>query len=890
MINRNFFFLGPIAVGAALSVQAATDATWIGPSPWNMDGSWSYNAPPTTFPNAADAKARFTGNAQGDVDLGQSITIGHLIATDGTYTIGVSANSCTLSTLLTENATIEISGSAALTFDNAASQFFFNSPVVFTNTSGTVFTLSTTDLEIDNGNTPLTISSGEFAFTNGAFVDASSDISVASGGILTFNSDNQSNLTSFSGSGRINLEQSTIFVSGSNSFSFSGSLTSGNMGVLQNVSTMTLLGDNSGFTGAFENGGTITVSSAVNLGSGSVAMSGGTFSTIGSVPFSLSNPFSLMLGGGIFAIGTGAALTLTSPVTETFPGLSLTVEAPGILTLSAANTYTGATNVMGGRLNVTGSITSDTTVRGPGGFSTTTGTFGGTGVVQAITSVGGIVAPGTSTASSGIGTLTATSLTLDSNSTTLIPITPSSASQLSISGTAMLAGQVQVVANSGHYPKSGSFTILTAGSITGAYNPVVTGSPGFRFSLQSGSVILHYEYIGISTMGLTGSTLAYAKYLNRTAPYTASLQALIQLSGSALKNGINSASPSRNALTTFAIENTVFALSEMVSGHLIDQRFNRTHGSATPSVASLFKNAQEGTALTASVSDRYMKSERCNTATFWMGGLGEFAHQKSQDDNPAFNLISEGVIAGLDSFRIQNNIAGVSGGYAHSRLIQDNDSGHAKINTYFANVYDTCYTDEGSYLELAFWGVYNQVRNYRHISFPGFDATARSSFHCWQVVPHLGLGYHHKFCGWELEPFAQFDCAIAWQRSFSENGAGIFSVRQKAQTSEFLRSEGGIRLYQSRECGCWAWMVMEKLSYVNRKTFGTGQVSASIVGSSSFFSVESFRDVQNLGSAGIEFLMRFGNRTPVTLSLSYNGEMGSKYFSHEGLIRLQKDF
>jgi hypothetical protein len=111
-----------------------------------------------------------------------------------------------------------------------------------------------------------------------------------------------------------------------------------------------------------------------------------------------------------------------------------------------------------------------------------------------------------------------------------------------------------------------------------------------------------------------------------------------------------------------------------------------------------------------------------------------------------------------------------------------------------------------------------------------------------------------------------------------------------SRNSQFLRSEGGLRLYKIKQLYWGAWMGMVRGSFINKKAFGTGSVSAAIVGTNALFSVETFRDTQNLGSIGLESLWRWGQRKPVTLSLSYNGEFGSQFWSQEGMVRLMKDF
>jgi autotransporter-associated beta strand protein len=107
--------------------------------------------------------------------------------------------------------------------------------------------------------------------------------------------------------------------------------------------------------------------------------------------------------GGLTGIGivtnsstVPAALTVTASGTDTFAGtlqdgavnekLALTVNGTGILALIGTSTYSGSTTVMGGTLEVDGSIASDVTLSG--------GTLSGDGTVGTVAGTGGGVAPG----------------------------------------------------------------------------------------------------------------------------------------------------------------------------------------------------------------------------------------------------------------------------------------------------------------------------------------------------------------------------------------------------------------------------------------------------------------------------------------------------------------
>jgi len=109
----------------------------------------------------------------------------------------------------------------------------------------------------------------------------------------------------------------------------------------------------------------------------------------------------------------------------------------GILNLNGTNTYSGATHVDGGKLNIVGNVIGDVVVA-------STGTFYGNGTV------------GGSLTSSG---------TLQS-----VINTGGSASQVAVTGVASLAGTLDISLHSN--AQTGTYTILTSPSITGTFNAV----------------------------------------------------------------------------------------------------------------------------------------------------------------------------------------------------------------------------------------------------------------------------------------------------------------------------------------------------------------------------------------------------------------------------------
>ena len=151
----------------------------------------------------------------------------------------------------------------------------------------------------------------------------------------------------------------------------------------------------------------------------------------------------------------------------------------GVTTLTANNTYTGATTVNGGVLIVNGSIASSSlTTVNSGAALLGSGTVGAT-----VIKTGGFLVPGPVGTP---GTMTvAGDLAFQSGALFVVQVNPATASNTAVSGTASLAGNVGAIFAPGSYIVR-SYTTLTSGGRTGTFDALATpGLPaGFQASLS----------------------------------------------------------------------------------------------------------------------------------------------------------------------------------------------------------------------------------------------------------------------------------------------------------------------------------------------------------------------------------------------------------------------
>jgi autotransporter-associated beta strand protein len=113
--------------------------------------------------------------------------------------------------------------------------------------------------------------------------------------------------------------------------------------------TSILTANNSYTGGTVINAGTLQVTNNNSVGTGAVTLGGGIFQA-GANGLNFSNPFNVNTTGG--AVDTnGNTLTLVGVIADGNGPGALTKMGTGTLTLSAANTYSGGTTVIGGLIN-----------------------------------------------------------------------------------------------------------------------------------------------------------------------------------------------------------------------------------------------------------------------------------------------------------------------------------------------------------------------------------------------------------------------------------------------------------------------------------------------------------------------------------------------------------
>jgi uncharacterized protein with beta-barrel porin domain len=398
----------------------------------------------------------------------------------------------------------------------------------------------------------------------------------------------------------------------------------------------------------------------------------------------------------------------------------------------------------------------------------------------------------------------------------------------------------------------------------------------------------------IQTKGLKGQEKKVANYLNRQfnnlfLPTFSTVPLLSSLSGKELQTSLKKVCPARLATSIFAANNALFAVSQVVETHTRNQHVARLRRTVQPgSTSSLDLNAQ----LTDASETVPFKATTCcppQPCSVWIEGLGVFAREHAQLQTPAFKTSTGGFVAAVEGYGNFPNPIGGGLAYTHTHLKWKGGYGTSTIEQEYGFLYGTFDITCNFYIDASIWLEFFQIHNHRRIAFPGFKATEHSDPKGFQFAPHLAIGYEFDWCWFSLEPFAMFDWVNSWEHRSRETGHG-FNFGVKGQYSGMLRSEVGLRFYETVTCRWGQIIIQERASYVNKEPFHVGTVNAFLVGTPGSFTVETLTGPQNLGLFEMEFLFTSTDMRYPYGSISYQGEFGSSYISNQIMLEIGQDF
>jgi autotransporter-associated beta strand protein len=694
---------------------------------------------------------------------------------------------------------------------------------IITNTaSGTVnFYADTTA-----GNATITNNGGFVQFgTSGGFVTPGFADSATAGNATINNNGGTVSFNSLTNAGSANITNSFGFIffnddtsassstiSNSGSVSFLDSTTAGSANITTQAGGFLLSFADSSTAGTAtittKAGSEVQFTDSASGGTARFILNNATFdmsglTTGGMTAGSIEGSGSVFLGGNALTVGGNNLSTTFSGAIQdggTFGGTggALTKTGTGTLILSGTSSYTGATTIDQGTLQLDGTITSAVTVNSGA-------TFSGNGTVDPATvtiNSGAVFAPGLPGQPGTFMTING-SLAFQSGAVYLVQLNPTSTTYAMINGPVTLAGKVEAAFAPGSYVVPKTYEILQSLDRTGTFSSVVTVPPNFQANLtyDPRNVFLTLTAIlglgGNLTVNQNNVATALNNFFNNGGTLPPNFSTVFGLTGPALGTALNQidgeASVDAEA-TAFKSMNQFLAL---MLDPFVDGRTGLPSGGALgfapdqpaslpPDVALAYDSVLKAPPKPSSFDQRW---------TAWGATYGGASHT---DGDPAvigstnFSAQTYGFAAGMDRHFSPDLVAGfaLAGGGTHWGLAQALGGGHS--DAFQAGVYATKYFGPAYVAaDLAFannWFTTNRT------AFAGDQLTA--SFNGQSYGGRIEGGYRYALpANWTVTPYGALQVQNFHTPTYSETDltGGGFGLTYNAMSAYDTRSELGAR-------------------------------------------------------------------------------------------------
>lgn len=627
--------------------------------------------------------------------------------------------------------------------------------------------------------------------------------------------------------------------------------------ILKNATSLTNYGAISGATGVHAPGGNATIDNygaITGTGGAAIQLDGDNNTLV------LHDLPTVVVTGAIVATGNNNTLELadTGSLLSNITGSwALAKTGIGAWTLSGDSTYAGETMVNAGTLHVNGSIMSPVTV-------SEAGTLAGAGSVGSVVN-SGMIAPGNS-----IGTLTING-NYTHNAGAVYEVEVNAAGQsdrLVVSGTATInGGTVSVLAGSGTYNPSTTYTILSAGSVNGNFTAVTSNlaflTPSLSYDPANVYLLLSSNGTNFADAARTRSQRSVASAFDRiSSSATGDMDTVLTGLSGLSAPGARSAFDQTGGLVHAALaEGSLRAFNLYLD--TVSDRIDRPR-SSSPLFASL-------TGVAAGIPP---------SRGFWMKGYGGAGDRSGDDISSRYDYKAGGIAFGYDRMA-GDCLFGISAGYSKTRLSMDrlDEAGH--INLYQTALYGS-YRSAPWYLNGIIAYGYNRYDTSRDIAFGSIARTADADYDGHTVSLYTEAGYHFKTSrNFTITPLASLQATFLNREGFTEKDAAALDLDVDREHTQSLLGSLGFML--KKEYG--AFVPELRVRWLHEFLDNDYIVDGSFVGSpTAAFTIKTDKASRDRVAAGLGITWAAG--TNLSLALAYDTTLSEGWTSHTASLGL----
>ena len=832
-----------------------------------------------------------------------------------TGTTVISAGTLAFDSAFTQSLPGAVSGSGALLKAGSGSLIITGNN---THTGGTTLAAGAIQALHANalGNGALTLSSGTLVLGNAstsimltgitdlAWASSNAVVSLANGGNISAsgnftNGGNAGNRTFDLGSGsNLQLGNNTLVSFGNTTFSAANFLASfsanhshngsfqivGNS-LVYNLSNGTATGniidnwagpDTPTWVDFSVNGANGTVYSEVPIGRTENTIDGLIFSNSGNLVIQQNT--TLNITGGVLNVANGTSLVTGGSLAT--PG-NFNKTGAGELDVQNAVVVGGTASIDAGLLSVNGQLNANNVVVNTGG------TLGGNGIIVA---PGGMTIAGTLSPGNSPGVISIVSNPVwTSTATTLLEIaSPTNYDRIVVSGTAQVAGTLNIVNFGGNdsLAYGQQYPFLTAtGGISGDFD-TITAPATFRgrFLNQgtTGTILIAPDTY--TRVAVTPNQRRVAKALDsfilarsgdrETVSIALDLQTASQYPAAfdQITPGFYDSLP--NIVIEQAYNQTQLLNQRMSSVRLGAQGFQYVGVKEQP-----LKNDKDGksTADPKSASP-ILEGPAFTNWNAWVMGIGEFSNARGTSA-PNYRNSAGGFLVGADYRLSENFSTGLFAGYQFN-YAKYSGGGSNRGNSALFGLYGTYKNEEGYYADSVIGGGYSGFQTRRPIKFSTINRTARANPGTGQFNAAINLGKDWTIDKFVVGPLLGLQYTYAGTPAFTEQGADSLDLAVGSQNTSSLRSSLGGRVAYLWDVAQGVTLIPEVRAQWMHEFLNNSQTLTSSLdgGSGPSFGYATAAPYRDSLFGGVGVTAKFGEQW--SGSLFYNVNFGNNEFTN----------
>lgn len=427
----------------------------------------------------------------------------------------------------------------------------------------------------------------------------------------------------------------------------------------------------------------------------------------------------------------------------------------GTTTLTAANTYTSATNINAGRLVI---------AEGASIANSSLTTVNDKATLAGAGSVGDVaVKAGATIAPTALKTLTVKGITFADGSTYQVAVNAAGETSSIAADTAALNGTVQVTAGSGNYAAGTTYTILTttnAAGVTGTFDNTVISDFAFlnaalTYDPNKVNLALTRNSASFASVGLTANQRAVGRGFDSAAVTSPVYGAVVQQNAAGARLAFDALSGEAHASNKAALISNAALISDTIGRRAADPR------------------------------DKAAAPVRA-----WAQGFGNWMDRGSDGNAAQMESTTGGFVSGIDA-TVSSWRLGAAAGYSQTDTDVKARRSSLETESYHLSVYGA--TRQGPY-NLLFGGVYswNDISSDRTVAFQGFSEALRGSYDANTAQAFGEANVRFPLGPAIIEPFAGFNYINHETDAFTETG-GSAALRVASDEFEVTFTTVGFR-------------------------------------------------------------------------------------------------